>query len=57
MVGIEFLINVFSKKVNEKITKLIDHEYVRGSFLFNIKLIQMSFNKSMIGNFRSSNIK
>jgi len=44
-------------KNNEKIKKLIDHEYVKGSFLFSKRFMQMSFYKSIIGNFKSSNIK
>jgi hypothetical protein len=55
---IEFLINEFSKKINERIivedlidANLIDHEYIKRSFLFNRKFMQKNFYIFMIGKF------
>jgi hypothetical protein len=53
---IEFLINEFSKKINERIiiddlidANLIDREYINKSFLFNRKFMQKAFHIFMIG--------
>jgi hypothetical protein len=49
MIQIEFLNNEFLKKTNENITHLIDHEYIKNSFLFNKRFMQRSFYIFMIG--------
>jgi len=53
---IEFLINEFSKKINERIivedlidANLINREYIKKSFLFNRKFMQKNFYIFMIG--------
>jgi hypothetical protein len=48
---IEFLINEFFLKINERITidDLIDSEYINKSFLFNRKFMQKAFHIFMIG--------
>jgi choline kinase len=43
MFQIEFLINESPKKTNEKITNLINREYMEGSFLFNRKFMRIFF--------------
>jgi hypothetical protein len=55
---IEILINEFSKETNERITiddlidaNLIDHVYIKRSFLFNKKFMQKTFHIFMIGKF------
>jgi hypothetical protein len=36
---------------SKRITNLINHEYIKGSFLFNRKFIQRYFYRFIIGNF------
>ncbi len=44
------------KIINEKITHLIHYECIKGSFLFNKKITEKSFNRFMIGKFELSNM-
>jgi hypothetical protein len=55
MFQIELLIYDFPNKTNEKITNLINHEYMEGSFLFNRKFMWIFFYIFMIGKFELLN--
>jgi hypothetical protein len=55
MFQIEFVINE-SSKTSEKITNLIDHEYIERSFLLSRLFMPRSFCIFMIGKFRLLNM-
>jgi hypothetical protein len=40
---IELLINELKKNINERITNLINHEYIERSFLFNKIVMQIFY--------------
>jgi len=52
MSQIDFLINDSQKRTNEKITNLINNEYIEWSFLFNKIFCKRFFYIFMIGTIR-----
>jgi len=52
MSQIEFLINDSQKRTNEKITNLINNDYIEWSLLFNKIFMQRFFYIFMIGKIR-----
>jgi hypothetical protein len=52
MSQIEFLINNSQKRTNEKITNLINNEYIEWSFLFNKIFMEKLFYIFTIGKIR-----